>query len=119
LPYNKKMKRYLGKKRALKIYIDSTDTFKGKPLWEELLKRVKSANLAGATVTKAVAGIGANTQLHTFEIWSLSQKLPLIIEIIDDGPKLEKFLEENDYMIEEALVTISDVEVLRYKKREL
>jgi PII-like signaling protein len=113
------MKRYLGKKRFIKIYIDSTDTFDGKPLWQVLLNRVKEFGLAGATVTKAVAGIGANTELHTFDIWSLSQKLPVIIEIIDDESKLQNFLKEYDFMIGEGLVVMGDVEVLRYKSTKL
>jgi PII-like signaling protein len=112
------MKKYLGKKKVVKIYIDSSDSFEGGLLWQEILKRVKSSGLAGATVTKAVAGIGANTELHTFDIWSLSQKLPLIIEIIDDEEKLQRFLDDNDKIIEEGLVTIADVEVLKYNKRD-
>ena len=113
------MRRYLGKKRVVKIYIDSTDTFEGKPLWQMLLNSIKSEGLAGATVTKAIAGIGANTQLHTFDIWSLSQKLPLIVEVIDDEDKLQKFLDKYDYMIGEGLVVMSEVEVLRYKSTKL
>ncbi len=113
------MKRYLGKKRVLKIYIDSTDTFEGKPLWQALLNEIKGFGLAGATVTKAIAGIGANTELHTFDIWSLSQKLPLIVEIIDDESKLQAFLDKFDYMIGEGLAVMSDVEVLRYKSKKL
>ena len=113
------MKRYLGKKRVLKIYIDSTDKFEGKPLWQVLLNKIKSFGLAGATVTKAVAGIGVNTELHTFDIWSLSQKLPIIIEIIDDENRLQNFLKEYDFMIGEGLVVMGDVEVLRYKSTKL
>ena len=113
------MKRYLGKKRVIKIYIDSTDSFDGNPLWQEILSRVKSFGLAGATVTKAVAGVGVNSELHSFDIWALSQKLPIVIEIIDEEEKLEQFLKQYDFMIEEGLITMSDVEVLKYKNRKL
>jgi len=109
------MKRYLGKKRLIRIYIDNTDKYNGKPLWEEILKQAKENSLAGATVLKAVAGIGANTELHTSDIWMLSQKLPLIIEIIDDEDKILKFIDICSDLIGEGMVTITDVEVLRYK----
>ena len=111
-----KLKRYLGKKKLLRIYVDNTDLYKGEPLWQKLIEKAKDSGLAGATVFKAVAGVGVHTQIHTSSIWSLAQKLPLIIEIIDDEDKIMQFLKNNDIMIGEGLVTLTDVEVLRYKK---
>ena len=110
-------KKYLGKKKILKIYINNQDKFNNEPLWEELLKKVKELGLSGATVTKAVAGIGANTIIHTANILVLSQELPLIVEIIDDEDKINLFLGESDEMIKEGLCTISDVEVANYKHK--
>ena len=109
------MKRYLGKKKVLKIYIDTTDKYEGEPLWEELLKKVKEESLAGATVHKAVAGIGAFSEIHSFKVWALAQELPLVIEIIDDEEKIYAFLEAVDAMMQNALVTLTDTEVIRYK----
>ena len=111
------MKRYLGDKKRLKIYIDSTDKHQGKPLWEEILLKVKELKIAGATVTKAVAGVGAFSDIHSSNLISLSQKLPLVIEIIDDEQKIENFFKEIDKIIEEGLCTIDSVEVISYKKR--
>jgi len=111
------MKRYLGKKRVLKIYIDTTDKYDDKPLWEELLKKVKEQKLAGATVHKAVAGIGAFSDVHTFKVWALSQKLPLIIEIIEDEEKIYAFLDAVEHMMQNALVTLTETEVIRYKHK--
>ncbi len=109
------MKRYLGKKKVMRIYLDNSDTYEGKPLWQQLLSKIKDEKMAGATVFKAAAGIGAHTQLHTFEIWALSQKLPIVLEVIEDEEKIQKFLDKYDQMIGEGLVTLCDVEVLRYK----
>jgi PII-like signaling protein len=109
------MKRYLGKKKLMRIYLDNSDTYEGKPLWQQLLRRIKDEGMAGATVFKAAAGIGAHTELHTFEIWALAQKLPVVIEIIEDEERIRAFLDKYDGMIGEGLVTLCDVEVLRYK----
>jgi len=111
------MKRYLGRKKVLRIYIDNSDMFEGKALWQHLVHQAKAEGLAGATVFKGVAGIGAHSQLHTFEIWTLSQTLPVVIEIIEEEEKLMTFLERCDAAIEEGLITLHDAEVLRYKKR--
>ena len=110
-------KKYLGKKKILKIYINNQDKYENKPLWEALLLKVKELGLAGATVQKAVAGIGANTSIHTFNVLVLSQTLPLVIEIIDDEKKINTFLKSTSEMISEGLCTISDIEVIDYKHK--
>ncbi len=112
------MKQYLGKKKVLRIYIDNSDQFEDKPLWQYLVHQAKSDGLSGATVFKGVAGMGAHSELHTFEIWVLSQTLPVIIEIIEEEEKIMTFLESYDSAIEEGLITLHDVEVLKYKKRD-
>jgi len=112
------MKRYLGKKKIARIYIDNQDKYNGEPLWELILKKVKEYGLAGATVFKGVAGIGAHSEVRSFNVWVLSQELPLVIEIIDDEEKITGFIDKIDDMIEEGLTTISDTEVIRYKHKK-
>ena len=111
------MKHYLGNKKVLRIYIDSSDTYEDKPLWQYLVHQSKAEGLSGATVFKGVAGIGAHSELHTFEVWALAQTLPVIIEIIETEEKIMAFLEAHDPAIEEGLITLHEVEVLKYKKR--
>ncbi|RRS32733.1 MAG: hypothetical protein P794_00655 [Epsilonproteobacteria bacterium (ex Lamellibrachia satsuma)] len=111
------MKRYLGQKKVARIYIDNQDKFEGKPLWEEVLIKAKEYGLAGATVFKGVSGIGVRGEIHSFNVWSIAQKLPLVIELIDDEEKIFDFLEQTDGMIEEGITTLSDTEVIRYKHK--
>ena len=80
-----------------------------------MVHEAKAFGIAGATILKGVAGIGAHSELHTFEIWSLSQTLPLVIEMIDEEDKLRDFLTHCDEAIIEGLVTLHDVEVISYK----
>jgi len=109
------MKRYLGKKKAMRIYVDSVDMFEGEALWQHIVHKAREFGVSGATVFKGVAGMGAHSQLHTFEVWSLSQKLPVVIELIDNEDKLRDFLARCDDAIAEGLVTLSDVDVISYK----
>jgi len=111
------LKRYLGQKKVARIYIDNQDKFEGKPLWEEVLIKAKEYGLAGATVFKGVSGIGVRGEIHSFNVWSIAQKLPLVIELIDDEEKIFDFLEQTDGMIEEGITTLSDTEVIRYKHK--
>lgn len=108
------MQRYLGKRKELKIYIDSDDTYEGKPLYEALLILAKELGIAGATVIKAVAGMGAHSEMHSFSVWALNQQLPLIVAMIDTPEHIETFLKAAEPLIEEGLVTMNDIEVLQY-----
>ncbi len=112
------MQKYLGRKKAVRIYIDSSDKVEGQLLWERLLKEAKAYGISGATVFKAVSGMGAHSEVHTFNVWILSQTLPVIVEMIDDEEKIRGFLEHVEPIIEEGLVTLADVEVIRYKHRK-
>ncbi len=109
------MRRYIGDRKKLKIYIDSDDRYEDSLLWEVILKKAKSYGLAGATVYKAIAGMGAHSEIRSFSVWSLSQKLPLVIEMIDTEAKIRGFLNILEPIIQEGLVTLEDVEVLSYK----
>ena len=108
------MQRYLGKRKELKIYISNEDTYEGKPMFEALLSVAKEKGLAGATVYKAVAGMGAHSQVHSFNVWVLKQKVPLIVQIIDSQEKIMDFLQAAEHIIKEGLVTINEIDVVQY-----
>jgi len=112
------MKGIVGKRKLLRIFIDLDDKYEGKPLWEYILRLVKEKGLAGATVFKAAAGIGAHSELRTFSVWRLSQNLPVVVEIIDREEKVREFLNVLDEVLEEGLVVLEDVEVVTYRHRE-
>jgi len=111
------MKRFLGSKKILRIYIDNQDKFDGKPLWEEILKKAKKLEIAGATVFKGVAGIGAHSEIRSFNVFTISQELPLVIEIIDSEEKIVDFIDHIDYMIDEGITTMCDTQVIKYKHK--
>jgi PII-like signaling protein len=112
------VKGLVGKRKLLRIFISLGDSYQGKPLWEYILQMVKEKGLAGATVFKAAAGIGAHSELRTFTVWRLAQELPVVIEIIDTEEKISGFLNFLDQVIEEGLVVLEDVEVISYRHRE-
>jgi PII-like signaling protein len=111
------MEKHLGKKQILRIYINNQDKFNSQPLWEVLLKKAGELSMSGATVFKGVAGIGAHMQMHTFNILSVSQELPLVIEIIDSKQQIQHFIKHIDNIINEGLMTITDTEVIKYMPR--
>ena len=108
-----------GKSVSLRIIVAESDRIQGKPLFEEIVKKARELNLAGATVTRGIMGYGGTSRIHTAKVMRLSEDLPVTIEIIDEYEDIERllpFLEEN---LSDGLVYITpcDVKVYRYKKQ--
>jgi PII-like signaling protein len=81
------------KARRLRIYISSTDKFEHKPLYEVIVYAARSFGLAGATVLKGIMGYGASSEIYSDKLWEISEKIPLVVEIIDESEKLDSFIE--------------------------
>jgi PII-like signaling protein len=99
----------------LRIFIGESDKAHGKPLYEWLVLKAREEGLAGATAWRGLMGFGAHSRLHTFKIERLSEDLPVIIEIVDQRDKLERFLALIDAEIVEGLATLEKAEVRFYR----
>jgi hypothetical protein len=109
----------MNKQKLLRIFVSSTDKAGDKILYEALVFRAKEAGLKGATVLKGVLGYGGSSVLHSYKFWEVEEKIPTVIEIVDEEEKIMKFYESIRPRLEAmrygCLVTITDTEVLLYK----
>jgi PII-like signaling protein len=104
--------------KLLRIFIGESDKIKGRSVYEEIVLKARESGLAGATVIKGVMGFGANSIIHTSKLLTLSEDLPLIIEIVDTLEKIETFIPIVNDIFENAniggLVTIEKVQIIKY-----
>ncbi len=61
---------------------------------------------------------GAHSLLHTAKDLRLSEDLPIVIEIVDRKEKIDELLPHIDEMVEEGLVTLEQVGVIKYRTGE-
>ncbi len=106
--------------KLMRIFVSSTDKFRHSPLYEVIVYAAKRYGMAGATVLKGVMGYGASSSISSMKFFELSEKLPMIIEIVDDAEKIDEFtkillpyLEKIRYG---CLVTVEKSNVTLYKK---
>ena len=102
----------------LRIFIGESDRWEHKPLSEAIVLKAREAHLAGATVLRGPMGFGANSRLHTAKILRLSMDLPMVIEIVDTDEKLQLLLPHLEEMVLEGLVTLEEVQVLKYRANQ-
>ena len=103
----------------LRIFISSTDQFQQSPLHEYIVLLAKKEKIAGATVLKGILGYGASSVIHSYKFWEITDKLPVVIELIDEEEKIRNFYDTIRPQLESmrygCLVTIENIEVLLYK----
>ncbi len=103
-----------GKAKMMRVYLGEDDKWKGQPLYEAIVMRLRMMDISGATVHRGVLGYGAKGHTHRQSFWHLSRDLPIMIAVIDTEDKLKAAAEVLETMIEDGLIVVSDVEVVRY-----
>jgi PII-like signaling protein len=106
--------------KLMRIFVSSTDKFRHSPLYEVIVYAAKRYGMAGATVLKGVMGYGSSSPISSMKFFELSEKLPMVIEIIDDAEKIDQFTEILLPYLEKVrygcLVTVETSKVTLYKK---
>ncbi len=110
------MERYRAK--MLRIHFIEADRWHGDPLHEAIVKKCKELGIAGATVYRGIEGFGASARIYHKHTLSISKNSPVMITIIDREEQLGKLLPHLDEMIAGGLIAISEVDVIRYFRKE-
>jgi PII-like signaling protein len=108
--------RLQGPGRRVRIYIGSSDQWQGRPLYAAIVQEARKRGLAGATVARGIMGYGAHSAIHEPHLFSLSSDLPIVIEIVDSDENIRAFLPCLDEMVQEGMITTSEVEVIKYSR---
>ena len=103
----------------MRIYISSTDKHKDGLLYEQIVFKAKEYGIAGATVMKGILGYGASSVIHSSKFWEVTEKVPTVIEIIDEEVKVFAFYESIKPILETmrygCLVVAEKTKIMMYK----
>jgi PII-like signaling protein len=106
-----------GPAKMIRVHFGEDDRWHGKPLHEAIVEAARREDLAGATVYRGIEGYGASSRIHRKHLLT-SSDLPVMVCIIDEAEKIQRFLPILEVMVHEGLIAISDVDVIRYTHRE-
>ena len=101
---------------VLKIYASTTDKLGIKLFYEHIVYLAKEKGISGVTVYRGIMGYGLSSrQVSSSKFWEITEKLPIIIEIIDTTISIENFynsLEPDlEKMTKGILVTIEPITI--------
>jgi len=102
------------KAKMMRIYIGENDKWNGKPLYEAIVNGLRAHDIAGVTVYRGILGYGANRRIHKDARLSLSHDRPILLSVVDTEEKLQKFMPILDDMVQQGLVVLSNVDVIKY-----
>jgi PII-like signaling protein len=101
----------------VRIYIGEDDQWQGKPLYHAIVESLRSHDIAGATVYRGILGYGAHRRFHSERKLAMSRDAPIMISVVDADEKIRGYLPLLDEMVQEGLVVLSDVDVIKYTHR--
>jgi hypothetical protein len=79
--------------------------------------KCRELDIAGASVFRGIEGYGASSLIHKKHLLRSSDR-PIMVSVIDTEQNVNKLLPALDEMLDEGLIVMSEVEVIRYVHQE-
>jgi PII-like signaling protein len=108
-PHEKKA----GPAKLIRIFMGESDQWNGEPLYEAILKRLRLADISGATVYRGILGYGLKGTNHKAGFLHLKHDFPVMVAVIDSAEKIHQALDIIESMMEDGLIVTSDVDIVR------
>jgi PII-like signaling protein len=86
------------------------------PLYEWIVETAHHEGLQGATVLKGFFGLRPDGSVLEEHTWSISQEVPVIVEVIDEPARIEALLERVEPVFREGVITLERAHVLLYRR---
>jgi PII-like signaling protein len=102
-----------GPAKMLRVFIGEADKWHDEPLYDAIVKRLRMLDIAGATVYRGILGYGAKGHQHKKSFLHVSRDMPIMLSVIDSPEKISAAAEAVEDMLEDGLIVISDVEMVR------
>ncbi len=109
LPHQRKA----GPAKMLRIFLGEADKWHGEPLYDAIVKKLRMMDVAGVTVDRGILGYGAKGHEHKKSFLHVSRDLPIMLSVVDTPEKIQAAAEVIEGMLEDGLLVISDVEMVR------
>lgn len=107
-----------GAAKKVTIYINEDTQYHLQPLYEAILNYLLHKGVAGATVSRAMAGYGPHQVMHTTKIEVLTEHLPVRIEFVESAEMVDAVLPTLYDMVIDGLIEVQDTTVVKSAMKE-
>src|SRR5208282_3394959 len=102
-----------GPAKKVAIYVAEDQQYHGSAAYAAILDFLFFRGVSGATVTRGIAGFGADHHLHTTSLVDLAVRLPVKIEFIETSEKVEELLPKLQAMAGTGLIEMHDTTIVK------
>ncbi len=105
-----------GQAHLLRVFVNESDRYEGRAVYEQVVRAARDQGLAGATVLRAIEGFGIGGKIHSVKVLHLSGDVPIVVEIIDTPERIAAFVPTLDKIVAEGMVTVEKIHTLTYRR---
>jgi PII-like signaling protein len=102
-----------GPAKKVSIYVGQDHQYHGESVYAAILEFLFYHKVSGASVTRGIAGFGADHHMHTDRILVLTENLPMKVEFIETPEKVEELLPKLHEMVGTGLIEIQDTTIVK------
>lgn len=106
-----------GKALKVCIYVSEGSTHHGVATYSSIVDFLFYRGVSGATVTKGIAGFGADHRIHTSGSVEISDCLPLKIEFIESREKVNELLGKLEELAGTGMIEVQETTVAKPAQR--
>ncbi|HEV2719236.1 MAG TPA: DUF190 domain-containing protein [Thermoanaerobaculia bacterium] len=103
-----------GPAKRMTIFINESARWHGRAAYQALLDLFQHRGLAGATVTRGIAGYTGRGAVSSIDHVEFASALPVRIEVTDAADKIERVLADVYDIVDKGLVEVQDTMVVKY-----
>jgi PII-like signaling protein len=102
-----------GPAKKVSIYVGQDHQYHGESVYAAILEFLFYHKVSGASVTRGIAGFGADHHMHTDRVLVLTENLPMKVEFIETPEKVEELLAKLHEMVGTGLIEIQDTTIVK------
>ena len=100
----------------LSVYLGNADIERHRSISSEILLRAHRAGLAGATTLQGVEGFGRTAKIHSRPVWTLVDRTPITVHIVDTEDSIRAFLPQLAEFADSCLIVFDHVDVVTFSQ---
>jgi PII-like signaling protein len=102
-----------GPAKKVSIYVGQDHQYHGESVYAAILEFLFYHKVSGASVTRGIAGFGADHHMHTDRILVLTENRPMKVEFMETPEKVEELLPKLHEMVGTGLIEIQDTTIVK------
>ena len=103
----------VGPAKKVAIYVAEDQQYHGSAAYSAILDFLFFRSVSGATVTRGIAGFGADHHMQTTRLVDLATRLPIKVEFIETPEKVEELLPKLQTMAGTGLIEVQDTTIVK------